>query len=135
MRAHLFTVQATNQIGNVSQKSYSWTIDRTKPAAVANFRARARDASVLLEWKKPVDADYDHVVIGRKRAGTTSWKTLAKRVNATSLKDTAVRNDVRYRYRIRSVDRARNLRPRSRSVAVRARSFRRSSKRCSDRRR
>jgi HYR domain len=106
--AYLFTVQATNQIGNVSQKSFSWTIDRTKPAAVANFRAKARDASVLLEWKKPVDADYDHVVVRRKRAGTTAWKTLAKRVNATSFKDTAVRNDVRYRYRIRSVDGARN---------------------------
>ena len=37
--AYGFTVQATNGIGNISQKSFSWTIDRTKPAAVTKFHA------------------------------------------------------------------------------------------------
>ena len=106
--AYLFTVQATNGIGNVSQKSYSWTIDRTKPAAVARFRALARDKVVRLEWKKPIDVDYDHVRILRKRVGTDFWKTIATRASATALKDTAVQNDMRYRYRIQSLDHARN---------------------------
>jgi hypothetical protein len=103
-----FTVQATNGIGNVSQASYSWTIDRTKPAAVARFRAHARDKVVRLEWKKPIDVDYGHVRILRKRVGTDFWKTIATRDSATALKDTAVQNDVRYRYRIQSVDQAHN---------------------------
>jgi hypothetical protein len=106
--AYGFTVQATNGIGNISQKSYSWTIDRTKPAAVAKFRAIARDKVVRLEWKRPIDVDYDHVRILRKRAGTEFWKTIATRDSATALKDTAVQNDVRYRYRIQSVDQAHN---------------------------
>jgi hypothetical protein len=106
--AYGFTVQATNGIGNVSQKSYSWTIDRTKPAPVARFRAHARDKIVRLEWKHPIDADYDHVRILRKRSGAELWKTIATRRSATAFKDTAVQNDVRYRYRIQSVDHARN---------------------------
>jgi len=106
--AYGFTVQATNGIGNVSQKSYSWTIDRTKPAAVARFRPLARDKVVRLEWKKPIDVDYDHVRILRKRVGAELWKTIATRGSATAFKDTAVQNDVRYRYRIQSVDKARN---------------------------
>lgn len=106
--AYGFTVQATNGIGNISQKSFSWTIDRTKPAAVAKFRALARDKVVRLEWKQPIDVDYDHVRILRKRVGTEFWKTIATRDSATALKDTAVQNDVRYRYRIQSVDQARN---------------------------
>ena len=57
---------------------------------------------------KPIDSDYDHVRILRKRAGTELWKAIATRVSATALKDTAVQNDVRYRYRIQSVDHARN---------------------------
>ena len=106
--AYGFTVQATNGIGNVSQKSFSWTIDRTKPAAVAKFRAHARDKIVRLEWKQPIDVDYDHVRILRRRVGAELWKTIATRGSATAFKDTAVQNDVRYRYRIQSVDKARN---------------------------
>ena len=116
--AYGFTVQATNGIGNISQKSFSWTIDRTKPAAVARFRALARDKVVRLEWKQPIDVDYDHVRILRKRVGTGFWKTIATRDSATALKDTAVQNDVRYRYRIQSVDQAGNA---SASVEVNGR--------------
>jgi hypothetical protein len=116
--AYGFTVQATNGIGNISQKSFSWTIDRTKPAAVAKFRALARDKVVRLEWKKPIDVDYHHVRVLRKRVGTGFWKTIATRGAATAFKDTAVQNDVRYRYRIQSVDQAGNA---SASVEVNGR--------------
>ncbi|HEY3069517.1 MAG TPA: HYR domain-containing protein [Gaiellaceae bacterium] len=106
--AYLFTVQATNGIGNVAQATYSWTVDVTPPAPVAGFRARGGDGRVWLRWTMPIDLDYERVRIWRQRVGATSWKLLAERVTATSLTDRAVRNDVRYRYAIRSVDEAHN---------------------------
>ena len=106
--SYLFTVRVTNSIGNVNQATYGWKVDLTPPAPVASFRTRAGDGWVMLLWTKPTELDYARVRISRKRAGTTSWRHLADRVSATSLKDDAVRNDVRYRYRIRSIDKARN---------------------------
>jgi hypothetical protein len=106
--AYLFTVQVTNEIGNVSQATYSWTVDLTAPGAVGRFSARAGDRWVKLTWTKPTDLDYDRVRIWRKRAGATSWKLLAERVSAVSFTDRNVANEVRYRYRIRSRDKAGN---------------------------
>jgi hypothetical protein len=106
--AYLFTVQATNGIGNVAQATYGWTVDLTPPVPVVGFRARGGDGRVWLRWTMPIDVDYDRVRIWRQRVGATSWKLLAERVTATSLTDRAVRNDVRYRYAIRSVDKAHN---------------------------
>jgi hypothetical protein len=106
--AYLFTVQATNAIGNVSQASYGWTIDLSKPAAVSRFRTRAADGRVRLTWTKPIDADYARVKIWRKRSGGRSWKLLATRVSAGPLVDRSPRNDKVYRYRIRSFDAAGN---------------------------
>jgi HYR domain len=106
--AYLFTVQVTNAVGNVNQASYAWTVDLTRPANVARFSARAGDRIVRLSWTKPIDVDYHHVRIWRKRAGAASWRRLADRAAADSFLDREVSNHVRYAYRIRSFDRARN---------------------------
>jgi hypothetical protein len=106
--AHLFTVQVTNGIGNVNQASYAWVVDRTRPLAVVRFSARAGYRIVRLSWTKPIDVDYDHVRIWRKRAGATSWRRLADRVTADSLADRTVSNHVLYLYRIISFDHAGN---------------------------
>jgi HYR domain len=106
--AHLFTVQVTNGIGNVNQASYAWVVDRTRPLAVVRFSARAGYRIVSLSWTKPIDVDYDHVRVWRKRAGASSWKRLADRVAGHSLADRTVSNHVLYLYRIISFDRAGN---------------------------
>ncbi len=107
--AYLFTVQVTNRVGNVSQSTYAWTVDLTRPARVSRLSARARFRMVTLSWTKPIDVDYDHVRIWRKRAATKAWKRLADRVSAVSLTDRTVSNHLRYLYRIRSFDDAGNV--------------------------
>ena len=64
--------------------------------------------SPTVAWTKPIDIDYDRVRIWRKRAGATAWKRVADRVSASSFTDRTVVNHVRYRYRIRSLDKAGN---------------------------
>ena len=106
--AYLFTVQVTNGVGNVSQSTHAWTVDLTRPARVSRLTARGRYRMVTLSWTKPIDVDYDHVRIWRKRAETKKWKRLADRVSAVSLTDRAVSNHIHYLYRIRSFDDAGN---------------------------
>ena len=107
--AYLFTVQVTNSIGNVSQASYGWTVDRTSPAAVARFSARPGYRRVALSWTKPIDVDYDRVRAWRKRGAAGSWTRLLDRVTASSFTNTPVTNHVLYRYRIASLDHAGNV--------------------------
>ena len=105
---HLFTVQVTNGVGNVNQASYAWTVDATAPASVARFSARPGYRTVRLSWTKPIDVDYDSVRIWRKRAGSSTWRRLADRVDTALFRDSTVSNHVRYLYRIRSFDIAGN---------------------------
>ncbi|MEX0817218.1 MAG: HYR domain-containing protein, partial [Gaiellales bacterium] len=105
---HLFQIRVMNGIGTVSEASYSWTVDLTKPGTVTDFRVRARPGSVTLRWVPPIDADVDRVRIQRQRVGTAIWKTIAER-DAATYTDRAVANDVRYRYGIVSIDPAGNV--------------------------
>jgi hypothetical protein len=107
--AYLFTVQVTNSVGNINQASFDWTVDRTPPAAVAGFTARADHRRVSLAWTTPIDVDYDRVRIWRKRGAAGAWTRLADRVAADSFIDRTVANHVLYRYRIQSFDKAGNL--------------------------
>lgn len=116
--AYLFTLQVTNGIGNVSQATFAWTVDRTPPAAVKGFSANGRDGLVRLRWLRPTELDYRRVRIVRVRMGSGSTRLVAERTTAVRFTDRRVRNEVRYRYVIRSVDRAGN---RSRAVSAIAR--------------
>ncbi|MGH3023447.1 MAG: HYR domain-containing protein [Gaiellaceae bacterium] len=116
--AYLFTVQVTNGIGNVSQANYAWTVDRTPPAAVKGFAARGRDGLVRLRWLRPTDLDFRRVRIERARARSGRTRLVAERRTAVRFTDRRAANEVRYRYVIRSLDRAGN---RSRAVSAIAR--------------
>ena len=107
--SYLFTVQATNSIGNRSQASYAWTVDLTPPSPLAGLAVQARSRLVRLSWAKPADADYDRVRIWRRRAGSTAWRHLADRVSATAIIDRTVANHVIYRYRLATLDAAGNV--------------------------
>jgi hypothetical protein len=109
--SYLFTVRATNSIGNISQASFKWVVDTTPPAQVRQLRSRFGDGWVRLSWRNPTDVDYRHVSIWRKKVDAPSWRLIATRKDKTSFRDDTVRNDTRYVYALRSVDRARNASP------------------------
>jgi HYR domain len=108
---YLFTLRATNSIGNVNDVTRPWRVDTVPPASVGGFRTRSGNGWVRLRWTKPVDSDYTHVVIRRKRAGTSDWTKVGVRRDVASMVDWKARNDVLYTYSIRSVDRAENASP------------------------
>jgi hypothetical protein len=121
---HLFVVEVENSVGNKSNAAWNWTIDRTRPQAVGGLRARGKAGRVELAWTRPTDADYRRVRLYRKRFGAASWRFVAAFRRATSYTDGAVRNDVRYDYRIFSFDRAGNRSPASGTTARPSKVFR-----------
>ena len=61
-----------------------------------------------LTWQLPPENDFDHVRIVRTAEGDGAPSVLAYQGEATSFRDTGLQNDVRYRYVIRTYDRAGN---------------------------
>jgi hypothetical protein len=106
--SQLFEVRVMNAIGNVNEASYDWTVDLTEPGPATGLRARARPGSVVLRWVRPVDGDFDRVRIERQRVGAATWKRIAKS-SASSYTDRGLVNEVRYRYRVVSIDTAGNV--------------------------
>ena len=92
------------------------TADETPPARVTSARAVAGNRVVRLTWRLPTDADLARVTIVRSSRGVTPRTVYAG--TATAFRDGNVRNNVLYRYVIRSHDRSGN---RSEGVAVSAR--------------
>jgi hypothetical protein len=74
---------------------------------VTGFRAGAYDRLVVLRWSKPLDADFDRVALVRAPGRASAGKQIYTGT-ATAYRDRAVRNGVRYRYRIAALDRAGN---------------------------
>jgi HYR domain len=109
--SYLFTVQATNSIGNISVASFSWVVDTTPPAQVRQLRSSFGNRWVRLSWRNPSDVDYKRVLIWRRKVGASSWGFLATRKERTTFLDDTVPNDTRFEYRLRSVDRAQNASP------------------------
>jgi HYR domain-containing protein len=106
--SYLFTVRATNAIGNVSEASRAWVVDTNPPLIVRGLRTNFGDDWIGLSWLKHSDVDFDRVVISRRRAGTSHWNRIATLRRSTAFRDSNVRNDVRYVYALRSIDRVGN---------------------------
>lgn len=106
--SYLFTVRATNAIGNVSEASRAWVVDTSPPLSVRGLRTNFGDGWIGLSWRKHSEVDFDRVVISRRRAGTSQWNRIATVRRSTALRDSNVRNDVRYVYALRSIDRVGN---------------------------
>jgi hypothetical protein len=111
--SYLFTVRATNSIGNISVASFGWVVDTTPPAQVRQLRSSFGSGWVRLSWRNPTDVDYKRVSIWRRKVGASSWKLVATRKGRTTFLDDTVPNDTRFEYGLRSVDRARNASPRA----------------------
>jgi hypothetical protein len=108
---HLFTVQATNSIGNINQAVFEWVVDTTPPAQVRQLRSTFGSGWVRLAWRNPTDVDFRHVSIWRRKVSATSWRFMATRKERTSFRDDTAQNDTRYVYALRSFDRAGNASP------------------------
>jgi LysM repeat protein len=111
--SYLFTVRATNSIGNISVASFSWVVDTTPPARVRQLRSSFGSGWVRLSWRNPTDVDFRRVSIWRRKVDAPSWRFLATRKERTTFLDDTVPNDTRFVYALRSVDRARNASPRA----------------------
>ena len=120
---HSFSVNATDGAGNLGgNATYSWTVeaqapppsppapppDVTPPNEVANVRAKAANTSVTLSWALPTEADFDRVSISRIAPGKNVRAVAVYEGGARGLTDRGLTNGLRYRYRIRTRDKAGN---------------------------
>jgi hypothetical protein len=117
--SYLFTVRATNGLGNVSDSARAWIVDTTPPAAPRGVSTAFGAGWIGIAWRKNTEIDLSGYGLWRRRAGRSRWVRIATSPRETSVRDGTVRNDVRYVYAVRSVDRAGN-RSTATKVAVRA---------------
>ena len=80
--------------------------DRTPPGNVTGLKVRREPGVVSIVWRSPGDGDFSHVRILRAIAGDGgSAASLVYEGDATSFRDTKLRNGTQYWYVIVSVDR------------------------------
>jgi hypothetical protein len=82
--------------------------DATPPDNVANLSARAGNGSVVLSWKLPKNADFDHVTVSRSSPASADLGTRVYTGKATKYTDKGLTNDVEYRYVVVSFDKTGN---------------------------
>lgn len=107
--AHTFAVRATDAAGNSSATAgYGWTIeDKVGPAAVNRVRRNVGYRLLKLAWRRPPDADFDHVRVfvskGQKGAKARR-RTLVYSGTATHYTKKRFDNGTYHRYTIVSYD-------------------------------
>ncbi len=122
---HSFRVRATDAAGNVdpTPAKYAWTVallgpsrvDRTPPGNVARLAKNVGYRNLRLRWRKPADADFDHVRVLVTNDARRAPGAIVYNGAGTSYTDAKFRNGVYYQYAIISYDRAGNA---SKGVAV-----------------
>jgi chitodextrinase len=112
---HTFSVQATDQAGNVSTAAtYSWVIDTTPPSAPGSVTATAASPrQVNLNWSAATDASG---ISGYQISRNGS--PLATLGNVTSYTDTTAAPNSSYTYTARAIDNAGNTGPSSNASTV-----------------
>lgn len=113
--AHTFSVQATDQAGNVSAPaSYGWTIDTTPPSAPGNPTASASSPTqVALSWTASSDASG---IAGYRIS--RNGGLLATVGNVTSYVDSTAAPSTSYTYTVTATDAAGNVGPASSGANV-----------------
>jgi hypothetical protein len=79
-------------------------VDRTPPADVQNVTALSGDRSVALTWRRPGDADFDHVDVLRAEAQPGTEEVRVYSGAKLQFVDKGVANGRQYRYVIVAVD-------------------------------
>ena len=82
--------------------------DKTPPAEASAFKVKAGDHVVVVTWKLPKDADFDHVVLVRSTARSLQAQKVVYTGRGTTYTDRRLSNDVAFRYTLQTVDAAGN---------------------------
>ena len=116
--AHTFHVQAVDAAGNAdpTPATYTWQVtatgptivDRTPPGNVGGLKRNVGYGVLTLIWKRPPDADFDHVTVFASTSPAGPPLTVVYQGAGTTYTDTHFRNGVYYRYTIISYDHAGN---------------------------
>lgn len=105
------SVSCVDRAGNSATASIALNYDATPPAAVSGLRAEAGDHRVVLRWRRPLDADFDRVLVLRsgalERAALASERAIYEGVEPV-FRDRRLRNDVHFRYSVIALDKAGN---------------------------
>jgi hypothetical protein len=114
---HSFRVQAVDAAGNAdtSAATFAWTIigghgsaDYTPPGDVANLQRSVGYGRLRLRWENPADNDFDHVEIYVSTSPRSQPRTRVYRGEAHTYTSKRFKNGRYYRYRVVSLDHARN---------------------------
>jgi hypothetical protein len=115
---HTFRVQAVDAAGNVDSTAaaYSWqivgvgpgTTDRTPPGNVKRLKREVGYGILRLAWKRPPDADFDHVKIFVSTSPKSPPRTLVYKGAARAYTNKRFKNGLYYRYAVLSYDHAGN---------------------------
>jgi large repetitive protein len=124
---HVFRVQAIDAAGNTdsSPAIYSWqiagvgppTADLTPPANVSQLRRNVSYGRLQLRWRKPSDADFDHVAVYVTTSPKSQPRTLLYSGKSQSYTNKRFKNGGYYRYLVVSYDHDQNA-SRGRSARV-----------------
>ena len=116
--SHTFRVEAVDPAGNAdtTAASYSWqisgvgpeTIDHTPPANVRRLRKAVGYRLLRLRWRKPPDADFDHVSVFVSTSRKSPPRTLVYTGKSTRYTKKRFKNGLYYRYLVVSYDHAAN---------------------------
>jgi hypothetical protein len=115
VRAHTFQVRAIFTARNGERlvedtpAAARWLIDTRPPPAPGSVELRSGDQRISLSWTVARVADIRGTRVVRVRVGRPG--TLVRLFTRSRLTDTGLRNGARYRYALRTIDRAGNLSP------------------------
>jgi hypothetical protein len=104
--SHTFDVFAPSR-GKLAT-TYTWTIDTVPPETTTELRRAVGYGRLQLRWKKPADSDFDHVEVYVSTSRRSQPQTLVYRGRAAAYSNRRFKNGLYYRYRVVSVDRAKN---------------------------
>jgi hypothetical protein len=82
--------------------------DRTPPGEASAFKVKAGDHRVVVTWKLPTDADFDHVVLVRSTTRSSQAQKVVYTGRGRSYIDRRLSNNVTFSYTLSTVDRAGN---------------------------
>jgi len=116
--AHTFSVQGVDRAGNVDSTpaSYAWQIsgvgpptqDLRPPANVTRIKRNVGYRVLQLRWRRPSDADFDHVAVFLSTKKGVAPRTLVYSGKKQSYLKRRFQNGLYYRYLVVSYDRADN---------------------------
>jgi hypothetical protein len=104
--SHTFAVSAPS-LGKAAT-TYTWTVDTVPPEATTELRRAVGYGRVQLRWKNPSATDFDHVELYVSIGRRSQPRTLLYTGRAQAYSNTRFKNGLFYRYRIVSVDHAKN---------------------------